>query len=379
MKILILLFLSMTAISCAKTESNWLMNPRPEYAKYTENGGTLSFDFNPKAEIIFVIDNSASMSKHIANVSENIDRFVEAFSRNNPLTYNLAVVSVYDSRTYESKTYQDKWSGTSASRKLGQFYSVKSSPTEVIPNKYFINSADENLKDMLRFTLKVGVQDLPSGGPEIEESFSPLAAIYNLSNKRFDENLANLQKSFFMGKDSYKIIFFITDASDASDISASELYYNLVAQSDGDESKIMAFAAIVPSTAKTCARDPGNLPYKIEEFLSLAGKNSDGANVASLCEEFGKQFDIFGKSVRDRTLAKVVKLNKTIPVINSNPDETLRVFYGSQELPFETAPDLVGFRYDPESNSVHINPNVELTPQPNAKLRIQYTSAKPTK
>jgi hypothetical protein len=45
-------------------------------------------------------------------------------------------------------------------------------------------------------------------------------------------------------------------------------------------------------------------------------------------------------------------------------------------LPLETAPEIVGYRYDPETNSIHINPNVELMPQPGAKLRIQYTSVK---
>ncbi|MCB0350653.1 MAG: hypothetical protein KDD38_05680, partial [Bdellovibrionales bacterium] len=162
---LILFLISIAAVGCAKTETNWLMNPRPEFATFSENAGSIPVDFEPKAEIIFVIDNSASMTKHISNFSNNIDKFVDGFSKNNPLQYNLSVVTVYDTRTYESKRYQEEWATSNSLPELGAFEQVKSSPTEVVADKYFISSSDENLKDLLKNTLKVGVKDLASGGP----------------------------------------------------------------------------------------------------------------------------------------------------------------------------------------------------------------------
>ncbi|OFZ11524.1 MAG: hypothetical protein A2Z20_12885 [Bdellovibrionales bacterium RBG_16_40_8] len=377
MKRYFLLLGSFLIVACTNsTESSWMVSPKPVYQTYTETGGTLSFDFTPKAEILFVVDNSASMRKHIDKVSTSIDQFVDAFSSHNPLEYNLAVVSVFDNRTYSKKEYLDKWSGTENYFQLGQFRQVKKSETEIVANKYFISSRDENLKDLLRNTLKIGVQDLKSGGPQIEESFSPLAALYELSELKLDNFFQARQKNFFMGKDSYKIIFFVTDAAEASQVTPSDLFYGLVAKSGGDRTKVLSFGAIVPSNVNNCARDPGGKPYALEEFLSLTRKSYEGSNIVSLCESFGAKFAAFGKSIRARVMNKIIHLENAIPIISDNAVETLRVFYGNQEILLETNSDIIGFEYDPLINAIRINPRLELSQQPGAKLRIQYTSAR---
>lgn len=401
--LLIILMLAFTA--CTKAKSNWEMNKPEQEASLDQEAERESFQFSPKAEILFVIDNSLSMSNHIARLSENIDVFVNAFSKNNPLEYNLAVMSVYDSHTFSTKKYQDKFGGTDAFFQVGQFRQIKKSPTEFVPNKYFISSKDEGLNELLRNTLKVGVQDTSVGGPAVEESFSPLAAAYGLSGYSVTQELAQRQKDFFMGKDSYKIIFFVTDAIDSSDITASELYSNLVKRSGGDRSKILAFGAIIPSYVHGCKADPGLLPnriYKIEEFLKLTKKVSEPSNVVSLCDSFGQSFAEFGKSIRERTVSQIIRLNERIPVM-TNPSQDkdvclekdipanrvydrLHVCFGEQEIPLETSKDIIGFKYRPPNdskfpsgenttpNSIRINPNFQFDmSQPNAKIRLLYT------
>jgi hypothetical protein len=320
------------------------------------------------------------MKKHLENLSANIDRFVDEFTRKNPIEYHLAVVSVHDHRTYDSKAYKEKFAQASGfeSFENGEFRPVKDGPQSVIKNKYFISSTDKDVNTLLKNTLKIGVQDLNKGGPEFEESFSPVAAAFGLPNgDKLSAEKSKRQSDFFFGPSAYKIIFFITDATDDSALSASEFYYELVAQAGGDTSKIMAFGALVPSSedAKTCPRDPGGAPEKIENFLGLTGQ--ENSNIISLCSHFGDKLAEFGKSIRARTMPTIIHLTQSVPVINDDPSTTLRVFYGSQEIPFEKAPGIKGFRYDPNTNSVHLNPSLELTPEPGAKLSLKYTSVNP--
>src|SRR5690606_29676192 len=126
----------------------------------------------PQAEILFVIDNSASMDRHIRTVSANIDQFVTAFSRQNPLEYRLAVMPVHDRRTYGSPEYLKKFGPNDS---LGMLVPVKSASDQVIPGKHVINSTDEDLPKLLSNTLKIGTKALDQGGPEFEELFSPVA------------------------------------------------------------------------------------------------------------------------------------------------------------------------------------------------------------
>ena len=90
-------------------------------------------------------------------------------------------------------------------------------------------------------------------------------------------------------------------------------------------------------------------------------------------------------------MSQVIKLNKRVPVMtfpsrdpgdvcfgkNIDSKQTydrLHVCYGDQEIPFETSIDVVGFRYNPTTNSIRINPNFDFDVQPNAKIRLLYTA-----
>lgn len=361
---------ALLTVACGKPKSAWLVSPQEADKSYSENGGELQRELEPKAEILFVVDNSASMHKHISNVSESIDKFVESFSLNNPLKYNLAVTSVYDTRTFESDEYKKRWANSESLFSLGQFRFDRSQEA----GKTFVSSADRDLAKQLQKNLKIGVQDLAQGGPHKEEIFSPVAAVFGISKYSLSPTVLEKQKNFYLGADAHKIIFMVTDATDVSDISASDLYFSLVAKAGGRRERVMAFAAMIPSNVTDCPRDPGRPNNKLEEFLSLTRQGSEGSNIVSLCDDFGKQFSAFGKSIRQRTLAKVIAIHHGVPVINQNPDETLRVFYGDQEIPFETRRDIVGFRYNPAENSVWLNPEFKYNVVEGAKICIQYTA-----
>jgi len=282
------IFVSAVAISgCGKQKSAMLVNPPHKSKSFTQSGGYPEFDLAPKAEIVFVIDDSASMKDHITRVSENINQFVDTFSRNNPLEYHLAVTSVYDFRRFTKAEYQEKYANDPKFFDLAQFHPVKKSETEVIENKFFISSQDDDLNNLLKNTLKIDIHELGTGGtvgmgPENEELFSPVAEIYGVGAKHASPKAMKTHAGFSMGPDSYKIIFFVTDANDASLISASELYGNLIASSNGDSSKVLAFGAIIPK-GENCKADPSGARAKA--FFKLLGnfKNSGVVTNFKIC------------------------------------------------------------------------------------------------
>ena len=49
--------------------------------------------FNPKVDILFVIDNSYSMDEHQNNLISNLNRFAAAFSKNVQIDYHVGVLS----------------------------------------------------------------------------------------------------------------------------------------------------------------------------------------------------------------------------------------------------------------------------------------------
>lgn len=413
MKSLILLLATSFAVvaltACSHPRDSWIMTPQalpkpPEpLLSVNQVNGLQQVDYTPKAEILFVVDNSDSMKAHIAEVSRNIDAFVNAFSKNNPLEFHAAVLSVYDRRTYESAAYQAKFGKIPHAYFLrGEFHPVKDAQGNVIPKKYFISSSDRDWQDMLKNTMKIGVQHLDEGGPQWEESFSPVAAVYNFlppnnaTGEKYLQETAQLnqeRQGFFFGPNAYKIIFFITDASDDSPISPSQFYSDMLQTSNNDPSKIWAFGAIVPSSDLTCPRDPGNIPGHtnlIESFLRMTNQLPISAdhrgrtaglretNFVSLCSSsFGEKFAEWGKLIREHTISQVIHLQYQ-PVVSSNPAQTLRVFYGNQEIPFADKPGVIGFTYSPSDNSIVLDPRLRLKTEPGAQLHVSYIPIPPS-
>ena len=94
--------LALSVIGCAKSESVNSYSQPLKTVRVTKNGGELSVDITPKAEILFVMDNSGSMSAHIRKVRRNLSKFVNEFSRNNPFEYNLGIVYMLQCNGKES-------------------------------------------------------------------------------------------------------------------------------------------------------------------------------------------------------------------------------------------------------------------------------------
>ncbi len=383
--------------ACSQPRDGWVATPEQMPVQVNESSGLLNHDYTPKAEFLFVEDNSDSMQPHIDKVDRNIAQFVNEFSKNNPVEFHFAVVSIYDSRTYQSPTFFKQFGKNAHYYRCGQFHHVKDANDQVIPNKYYISSSDPDWKSELKNTMEIGVQHLNQGGPNYEETFSPVAAVWGFhqpveftGTKALQEiaQLNQIREGFsFHDPRAFKVIFFVTDANDDSNISATELYADLKKSTGGNGSRVWGFGAIVPPSCTLCQRDDAGPPYKLERFLKLTnhlpfqklanGQIVQESNAVSLySNSFGKDFANWGKSIRNKLVTQVIPL-RYVPLIDGSSHYSLRVFYGNQEIPFESSKGVIGYTYDPNNHSIVLDKHLQLQPIPGAKLHIRYTAIPP--
>jgi hypothetical protein len=78
-------------------------NPR-----YTQ-GDDANGKFNPKVDILFVVDTSSSMKDDQVRLQKNVDKFISSFvqKQGQILDFRIGAVSVWDSRLYQNEPRQD--------------------------------------------------------------------------------------------------------------------------------------------------------------------------------------------------------------------------------------------------------------------------------
>jgi len=131
----------------------------------------------PSVDILFVVDNSGSMSTYQQNVADNMDQFVDEFSQLKLIDYHIGVI-------------------TTDSSDNGQ---LEGNPTYVEP------STVDGLRK-LKNNLKVGINGSPT-----EELFGP-------TSKALSKRLLGGYNSGFYRQDAYLVVIFVSDAEDQSDI-----------------------------------------------------------------------------------------------------------------------------------------------------------------
>lgn len=305
---------------------------------------------SPKVDILFVIDNSLSMTKHQKNLAANIDGFVNAFAKNAAIDFHIGFVPIYDSikfgKIYEGKTVTKFYP-------LGNLLGLRDPKNHDGPRLAgtpYITPDTPDYLNKLKATLNEGEED----GPEFEETFSPIVAALS-------PPVVDGPNQGFYRPDGYLVPILLTDADDSSPgISADGLYDFLYNLKNGDQDKIMPIGVIVPIDAPNCPRDPSGPPYKITRFLTMAQ-----GEILSLCSaNFGQKLATIGDEFSQRVGRQIVKL-QSVP----DPD-TLKVTYGTQTIPNDS---LKGWSLDVEHSDIIFSGKMELTTEPGAQINIHYT------
>lgn len=327
-KILITAIFILSSVSCAKSSSK---NYLPSFVPKNKITDLNTESFDPKADILFIVDNSGSMGSHQSNLANNISLFTQVFLTKSVLNYNIAVISTDD----------DGWAEPSRGRFAGAVRVV----SKTTPN------ADMVLSNNLR---------LGTSGSYKEKIFDPL-------HSALSEPLISGHNAGFLREDAALIVIIITDAEDQSDVNIypQDTYDFMLKLKKGNKRKIMGYGAIVPTGVTGCARDEWTDPKRLETFLGLF--KPDKSNVLSLCaNDYGARLATFADEIVDQVGSTIYLSRAPVP-------SSIRVTYGDMELPMH--PDY-GWAYNPETNAIHLGAEIDWASQPDgSKVEVNYNAA----
>lgn len=292
--------------------------------------------FDPKVDVLFVVDNSGSMSTHQRNVASNVAKFTSTFTKSSVLDYNIGVV------TTDMDGYS--WGGR------------KSCCGQLVGTVRVVNKGTPSGDQILASNLVVGTD-----GAASEKSFDPVEAALSAP-------LLTGWNAGFYRQDASLAVIFLTDAEDQSDnIDATGLYRFLLNLKGGNVSKVLGYGVIVPSNdTSDCDRDEyRTTPDRIESFLSMVTNHK--ANIMNLCDpDFGTRLASMAKDIVDN-VGNIIYLDRP-PDINS-----IRVTYGAIELPKDYEK---GWSFDLKKNAIMLGSKIDWNSQPSgSRVKVFYNAA----
>lgn len=303
-------FVAFSAIlGCGAESSKNMIVPQSIFPKEEFSEKPKDFTvFNPKVDILFVIDSSGSMDTVQNNLSRNAYLFADAISKVSILDYHIGVLTT-DMDAYNCRTDCGRLQG--------------------IPS--FVEKSTPDLVGSLSRRMIVG-----TSGSATEQMFSPVIAALS-------PPLESTDNQGFYRQDAFLAVIFITDAMDQSDFSPKE-FLQFLNTKKGDSSRVLGYGVIRTLAEEKICIGMEDLDSKLEDFLSaVSNGDKNQKNILSLCTaDFGVKLAEFAKDIVRRS-AGTVKLSR-IP----NP-KTIKVTYGTQEIPNSVT---TGWVYQPSTNSI---------------------------
>ncbi|ASD63406.1 hypothetical protein [Bdellovibrio bacteriovorus] len=287
--------------------------------------------FNPKVDILFVIDNSASMDDAQSNLSRNAAAFADGISKVSILDYHIGVLTTDMACRYSNKP--------DACGKL-------------VGTPSFVQNSTPNLVSILSSKMMVGLD-----GDVSEMMFSPVVAALS---PPLDVGV----NAGFYRQDAFLAVIFITDAKEQSTLSPKD-FQQFLNTKKGDPNKVLAYGVINKLAEEDICPSSESLDGKLEEFLgSVVNGDKAQTNVLSLCApDFGVKLAEFARDIVRRT-AGSVKLSRT-------PNEkTIVVKYGTQVIPNSVTE---GWVYEPATRSILLAEGIKWDYQgPGVGLTIDF-------
>ncbi|MFN7453657.1 MAG: hypothetical protein ACK5RO_03255 [Pseudobdellovibrionaceae bacterium] len=314
-------------LGCAEDTNKML--PKPDDQTERRKLAT-QITYTSKVDILFVVDDSGSMSSHQNNLSRNIDIFVNDIVKNRILDYQIGVISSTGDNFQADPCSNGYLCGTPR----------------------FVTRSTVDAINTLRRNLLVG-----TSGSGTEEFFDPVMMAINSSGQ-------GMYNQGFYRQDAFLAVVFITDAEDQSSISANDFYDQLVKLKNGDDKKVLLYGAYIPSSAgNTCARDDISMPpRRLEQLFALAKSTT-----YSLCDP------AFGQGLAKISGEISAKVGRFI-YLDRPPDiRTIKVTYGTQVLANDPK---TGWIYDPELNAIMLGEQIQWIDQgPGIQVEVEFVEA----
>lgn len=319
------------------------MIPRPTVINEKVDTDGSEEVFDPKIDILFVVDDSGSMQSHQNNLASNIDLFVTNFLKRQDIDYHIGVVST---SMEQSPGYSGGWVAPCC----GQLVGWGGFP--------YVTRSTPNARSVLKRNLVLG-----TNGSWQEMMFAPVMAALS-------PPLVGGVNGGFYRQDAFLGMIFITDAEDQSPKVSAQDFWDFLLTLKGRKDRLAAFGVIVPVLDnRSCSRDDDSMrPMRLEQFLSLANWDPNQSNVFNLCDPaFGNNLTSIG-DILVKAVGNIIFLSRP-PILS-----TIKVQYGSQMIP---ADPKLGWSYDPARNALILGNDIVWTTQPpGTKVQVFYEAAR---
>lgn len=344
MKSALLVLVSMVLAGCYAGDKTLV--PKPPYEP-VEIEEAYILKFEPKVDILFVVDDSGSMGSHQRNLSTNLGLFTSAMEKNEFLDYHIGVVS--------TSTDKPQLAGA-----------LQGNP------KFVTRETSGGLQALASSIVALG-----TNGDYIERMFDPVYLALGPTSEAINPG--------FLRAEAFLVIIFVTDAEDQSDlISGFRAYDALLRSKGGDESRVLGYGVLAYPTlfGDRCSKDGSEDPLKNEQFMSffsnalnsrvsnntpppIPGSKAILSNIFSLCDpDFGQKLANIGEDIRYR-------VSQRIPLPRLPVRGTVKLKYGTQYV------DPKWWKYDPTSQSVLLEPGIELVEEEGAQFSVVMDQSNP--
>jgi hypothetical protein len=393
--------------------------PAPKgHDRYTQ-GADLVIPYDPKVDILFVMDTSDSMFCDQQKLNQNIDKFTNGFltKQGRFLDFHVGAVSVWDSQLYGNAKRDCE---------IGELRPVGGGKCSDHQGKdnFVTRETSKDPKQLAKIlgnTIKVGIEPYISkgsnptpeflaeraatSGPETEELFSPVLAALSPQGSKLNPN--------FRRPGVPLAVVFVTDTDDMtpsevdsqgkvlSYMKGSEMAMRLK-ELAGDKVSVSTYAVLAryndllkfesdsyqfplleykESGLKNCQgtndkvdpllRGAGMAPFKMRELLvsMQGGKEDSGFDLGDA--NYGEKLTQLGASITKKSLRKVIILDYPRDI-----NESLIVKYGKNQVIPEDNQKGWTFTVENGVNKVILNDGLELEPEDGATITIEYTPVK---
>ena len=324
--------------------------------------------YNPSVDILFIVDDSESMSSVQELLAKNTHLFMNQFLDVEFIDYHIGVTtsSITKKDPRSKPSYMDKKIFDRLFKTVYGGYLAECDDLARERKHHYSNYVERNTQEVdkcLGEMMNVGII-----GNDLEHFFDIPALV--LSGKMLIEKNFN-----FYRPEAHLAVFVITDADDQSGFTPKDSYEFLLSLKKGDERKIHYAAGIVafqrPEYGCDRDRDRGSrrrsqgrdqdFPPKIMEMVKLFDHRGYWFN---LCQfNYGKNLSEFASHLVDSVLA--IPLNY-LP--NMGTIEVRYDYEGESQL---IPNGLDGWTYDTESNAIHLSRDIQVG-QMGGKFNIQY-------
>jgi len=415
-------------LSACQSDNPGLTGPLPppqapeQFQTNEQNATPFVKRFDPRVDILFVIDDSNSMRRHQVNLSRNINRFIEQFSKIKAIDFHIAYTFTHDRIRYRPDVVpavcgpnteaavrgRVNWNEPGTLQPLigleGRRYVTRTDNFVQVLGQTF---DPEKNPALVKNIFKPRDPNKCASGAEYEELFTPLLG--TLTNPLLTEN------KDFRRPGAFFVAILVSDAKDESGMTAEQVYQRMVrvlndAKLETNRFRVFA-VAMKPGTVigtdtpgykdGSCVPDPawaersvtdpdsGETRHSWPRSYQIRPEDNPLANLANLTQDegqardsqvlsicdpnFGDALAKFGEQIKQDTLHDmIIDLKDVRPRVFLDPqhqDKNLRVFLGEREIPAKF------WKYHSQSNSIVLKSgSVHWTEDD--QIRVQYVPVK---